>query len=330
MEPDEQASIDKLRAEIALLKRENDTLKLLNARAEEKLFAALDGNRLCLWEQHIPSGNLTIFNMKWGELLGFSREELAAHVDSWKQNLHPEDKEWVIKAFEDHVHGKSDYYQAVHRMIHKDGSVTWVSDRGRIVERTSDGAPLRMMGTHMDITKEKRYEQELSFLAHSDPLTNLSNRKAITQAFKAYQAQSTSGGALFFIDLDGFKGLNDKLGHRFGDLLLIHVANNLSAIAGDTAHCARIGGDEFMLMLPSNDTEQLSLLAQSMLDIYEQTFRLDGHEVSLGLSIGIYRFSQDDAFTTSFERADAAMYRVKKQGKHAYQFWHPTIKSMTA
>ena len=326
MEPDEQPSLTELRAELAELKRENAKLKLLNARAEEKLFAALDGNGLCLWEQHIPSGNLTIFNMKWGELLGFSREELAAHVDSWKQNLHPEDKEWVIKEFEDHVKGESDYYQAVHRMIHKDGSVTWVSDRGRIVERNSDGTPLRMMGTHMDITQEKRYEQELSILAHSDPLTNLSNRKALAHAFKEYQTQSSLGGALFFIDLDGFKGLNDKLGHKFGDLLLIHVANNLRSIAGEQAHCARIGGDEFIIMLPTTELQHLSQLAQKILHTYDDDFRLDGHDISLGLSIGVYCFAADDSFAIGFERADAAMYQVKKQGKHAYQFWQPSTK----
>lgn len=183
MVADSAAQIKQLQAEIAELKRENARLTALNNRAEEKLFAALDGNGLCLWEQHVPSGNLTLFNVKWGELLGFSREELRAHVDSWKSKLHPEDKEWVIKAFEDHVNGKADYYQVVHRMLHKDGSITWVSDRGRIVERLPDGTPLRMMGSHIDITQEKRYELDLARLAHSDPLTNLMNRQAITTAF---------------------------------------------------------------------------------------------------------------------------------------------------
>ncbi|WP_281212504.1 diguanylate cyclase domain-containing protein [Shewanella insulae] len=339
MEPDEQPSnqlanaessaensaepkadlIAELKAENAVLKRENAKLKLLNDRAEEKLFAALDGNRLCLWEQHLPSGNLTIFNMRWGELLGFSREELAAHVDSWKQNLHPEDKEWVIKAFEDHVEGKSDYYQAVHRMIHKNGSVTWVSDRGRIVERKPDGTPLRMMGTHMDITQEKRYEQELSELAHCDPLTNLSNRQAITQAFEQEYQHST--GSIFFIDLDGFKELNDKLGHKFGDHLLIHVADTLRGVIGTQAHIARLGGDEFLILHPSQDQTLLSERAQSLLDVYRQAIILEGTEVKLGLSIGIYSFAPSDDFVTACEFADAAMYRVKAQGKHDYQFW---------
>ena len=311
--------IKQLQAEIAQLKRENAQLTALNRRAEEKLFAALDGNGLCLWEQHIPSGNLTIFNMRWGELLGFSREELAAHIDSWKSKLHPEDKEWVIKAFEDHVSGKSDYYQAVHRMLHKDGSVTWVSDRGRIVERLADGTPLRMMGSHIDITQEKRYELDLAQLAHSDPLTNLMNRQAIAMAFDEC-SQPDMRGALFFIDLDGFKALNDRHGHKFGDHLLMHVAHTLVCHAGELAKIARLGGDEFVILLPSSETESLAKLAQSLLDVYRQGFVLEGCDVEIGLSIGIDIFSSGDSFTESCDRADAAMYRVKHQGKHGYCF----------
>ncbi|MCG9695663.1 sensor domain-containing diguanylate cyclase [Shewanella sp. Isolate11] len=330
MNSDEQALFAQIQQELAELKRENAKLKLLNKRAEEKLFAALDGNRLCLWEQHIPSGNLTIFNMRWGALLGYSREELAAHVDSWKQNLHPEDKDWVIKAFEDHVEGKSDYYEVVHRMLHKDGSITWVSDRGRIVERKADGSPLRMMGSHVDITQEKRYEAELSLLALSDPLTKLCNRQAISQAFFDYQASTQAGGALFFIDLDGFKQLNDKLGHQFGDQLLIDVANNLKTLAFDSAECARFGGDEFLILFPDNNHQQLSQIAQSMLDAYRHSFTLDGQTISLGLSIGIYCFTADDDFATCCEHADSAMYQVKNRGKHDYCFWQPQPESISA
>jgi len=312
--------IKQLQAEIAQLKRENAQLTALNRRAEEKLFAALDGNGLCLWEQHIPSGNLTIFNMRWGEMLGFSPEELAAHVDIWKSKLHPEDKVWVIKAFDDHVSGKSDYYQAVHRMLHKDGSVTWVSDRGRIVERFADGTPLRMMGSHIDITQEKRYELDLAMLAHSDPLTNLMNRQAIAKAFDEC-LQLEMRGALFFIDLDGFKALNDRHGHKFGDNLLVHVAHTLVSHSGEFAKIARLGGDEFVIILPSSDIESLGMLAQSLLDVYRQGFLLEGCDVEIGLSIGIDIFSYGDSFAKSCDRADAAMYRVKHQGKNGYRFY---------
>lgn len=118
-----------------------------------------------------------------GQNARLSAHELTATVETWKNNLHPEDYDLAVGAFEDHLAGKTDLYEVVHRMIHKDGSDSWVYDRGRIVEYGSDGEPLRMMGTHIDITKEKRYEQQLAKLASSDPLTGLLNRKAIEENF---------------------------------------------------------------------------------------------------------------------------------------------------
>ncbi|NMU52590.1 diguanylate cyclase, partial [Vibrio parahaemolyticus] len=106
--------------------------------------------------------------------------------------------------------GKTDLYEVVHRMIHKDGSDSWVYDRGRIVEYGSDGEPLRMMGTHIDITKEKRYEQQLAKLASSDPLTGLLNRKAIEENFNHQpQTEPSQQSALVFVDIDNFKAVND-------------------------------------------------------------------------------------------------------------------------
>ena len=118
-----QLELEQHKQTIKQLENENNRLTLLNKRVNEQLNATLDGTGLCLWEQHIPTGNLTIFNQQWGHLLGFTREELPAHISSWKNNLHPEDKDWVIQAFESHVAGNAEIYQAVHRMVHKDGTV---------------------------------------------------------------------------------------------------------------------------------------------------------------------------------------------------------------
>jgi len=323
-------TIAQLEEEIAHLKSENLKLRTQKNSAEEKLSAALDGTGLCLWQQYIPTGELTIFNREWGDLLGFTEQELAANIDSWKGNLHPEDRDWVIAAFDDHVQGKSDSYQAVHRMIHKDGSVSWVSDRGRIIEYGPEGEPLRIMGTHIDITQEKRYELSLAQLAHGDPLTHLLNRKALEKAFCENQlTEDAVGGAMFFIDLDGFKAINDRYGHRFGDLLLIHVADSLRSIVDGDAKLARLGGDEFVILHPSCDVERLAHLAQSLLDRYHLPIKLDGKLVSIGLSIGISLFKDDDEFITVCEYADKAMYAVKRQGKHNYGFWQEPLIRMS-
>jgi diguanylate cyclase (GGDEF)-like protein/PAS domain S-box-containing protein len=328
-----QLELEQHKQKIKRLEYENNRLTLLNKRVNEQLNATLDGTGLCLWEQHIPSGNLTIFNQQWGHLLGFTREELPAHISSWKNNLHPEDKDWVIQAFESHVAGNAEIYQAVHRMVHKDGTVAWVSDRGRIIEYGINGEPLRIMGTHIDVTQEKRYEQDLAKLAHRDPLTNLLNRNALIAAFEQGKStHSTHHGALCFIDLDGFKIINDHLGHRYGDSLLIHIANDIAQICDQLFstvdstqnplhHVARFGGDEFVILVHCNDVERLTALAKILLSHYQHPIELEGESIKVGLSIGISLFDELDEFTNVCEQADKAMYSIKKHGKHNFLFW---------
>ncbi|AQS39019.1 diguanylate cyclase with PAS/PAC sensor [Shewanella psychrophila] len=314
-------TIKQLQEQIKALQEENIELTRQKLSVEEKLTAALDGTGLCLWQQHIPSGKLTIFNREWGHLLGYTEQELSAHVDSWKGKLHPEDRDWVIAAFEDHVSGKAESYQAVHRMLHKNGGVSWVSDRGRIVEY-DEGRPVRMMGTHIDITQEKCYELDLARLAHCDPLTHLLNRKALEQAFYTQQqCQPSMGGALFFIDLDSFKQVNDKHGHRFGDQVLMDVAQTLKNKAGDVAKLARFGGDEFVILHSAVNKDLLVKLAKSILEHYHRPVHIGSCEIKLGLSIGISLFDCSDQFIATCEHADRAMYQVKQRGKHDYAFW---------
>jgi diguanylate cyclase (GGDEF)-like protein/PAS domain S-box-containing protein len=331
----ESKKVKLLQDKIQQLIEENAELKRQKHLSDEKLNAVLDGTGLCLWEQDIPSGNLTIYNQEWGELLGFSIEELPAHISSWKRNLHPEDRDWVITAFEDHVAGKATMYQAVHRMVHKDGSISWVSDRGRIISHAPDGKPLRIMGTHTDITQEKRYEQSLAKLAHYDPLTNLLNRAAIEKAYKKRLSDSNAQTSVCFIDLDGLKATNDKYGHHLGDLLLVNVARALelhsqlfAASFGTTPpeiKLSRLGGDEFLILMPSHDKALLSQFCQHLIEHYQDPITIDGRKISLGLSIGIYPCQAEDNFATACEMADTAMYFVKKRGKNNIAFWQQSL-----
>jgi len=303
---------------IARLEQENAELSKKNRRLEEKLNAALDGTGLCLWEQHIPTGKLTIFNMEWGKMLGYQPHELEATIEVWKSKLHPEDFHLAVGAFEDHLEGKADAYQVVHRMLHKDGSHSWVSDRGRIVEYDESGRPLRMMGTHIDITNEKRYELELSRLATEDPLTGLLNRQALQNEFQNYsQSNPNTKAALIFIDLDDFKTVNDQLGHKAGDFVLIEVSMWLKRFAPPLATIARLGGDEFVIFCPEQDEISLNLFADQLLSQSYPPIQLENGHAQVGFSIGICHFvTQQKNFEDLYVESDKAMYQVKNSGKN--------------
>jgi diguanylate cyclase (GGDEF)-like protein/PAS domain S-box-containing protein len=301
------------------LQQENERLKRIADDAREKLDAAMDGTGLCIWQNHIPTGKLVIFNRRWGAMLGYQPKEMEAHFDVWRAHLHPEDRERVLQAFFDHLNGKTPFYQALHRMLAKDGKVTWVLDRGRVVERDQAGNPLRVMGSHMDVTHEKEYEQQLALLAHRDPLTHLLNRAALQRQFPG------SHQTLCFIDLDDFKQVNDSLGHRAGDELLVELARRLRSICPEEALLGRLGGDEFILLLSWSSRDARTLqLAQACQQAISAPVPLANGEASIGLSMGIAQIRPQDDFSTALARADKAMYQVKHGGKRGFHIAHPS------
>jgi len=140
-----------------------ETLRL----SEQRLELALKGADLALWDWNIPTGEL-FFNERWPELLGFSPTEIDPHIDSWKELIHPEDANRVFDAVEAHFSGRTRLYEAEYRLKAKTGEWRWVLDRGMVFERDPDGKPLRAAGTHLDITRNRRLEEE------RDRLFNLS------------------------------------------------------------------------------------------------------------------------------------------------------------
>ncbi len=305
--------------ELLRLQAENERLKRIAADAREKLEAAMDGTGLCVWQLHVPSGKLVIFNRRWGSMLGFQPKEIEASFEVWKAHLHPEDREEVLNNFFDHLHGRSEFYEVQHRMVAKNGSVTWVQDRGRVVEWDEQGRPLRVMGTHVDITQEKEYELALSRLAHKDPLTGLLNRSGLIERFKALKTEGAL--TLCFIDLDDFKQVNDTLGHRAGDRLLIQLTERLRFLCPPDVVLGRLGGDEFVLLLPwALQNSQTQPLAQACIDCLDTPFELDNGEAFVGMSMGVEGVREQDDFADVMARGDAAMYQVKRAGKRGMAF----------
>lgn len=312
-------SEEALRLQILTLKKHNARLKRIAHDARNKLSAALDGTGLCLWQLDIPSGKLVIFNRRWGAMLGFQPKETDANFESWKESLHPDDAAEVLKAFNDHLAGKAPYYEALHRMIAKNGSITWVLDRGRVSEWDEQGRPLKVTGTHIDMTKEKQYEEQLALLALHDPLTLLTNRHALQNHFRELKAQGPL--CVAFIDLDNFKHVNDTLGHRSGDEVLIHLSQRFIDVCPPEVIIGRPGGDEFVLLIPfSRDNPQVSQLAHACLDAVLTPFDMANGHAMIGASIGVAQVLKKDDFDSALARADEAMYRIKKNGKRGVAF----------
>jgi len=177
-----------------------------------------------------------------------------------------------------------------------------------------------------DITSRKQTEQRLAYLAHYDDLTGLPNRALFYERVSRaiYHAQQHSGlVAVMFLDLDRFKYVNDTWGHVVGDLLLKEVAYRLTDCLHKTNTVARLGGDDFAIVLEKvKNTKQISDIAQRLLDAMLSPFYLEGHETFVTVSIGVSVYPNDgEDVDTLLKNADAAMYRAKERGRNNYQFF---------
>ena len=208
-------------------------------------------------------------------------------------------------------------------MRHKDGHWVWVQDRGMVASRTPDGKPLMMYGTHQDISQHKQQEEIYKHGAHHDPLTDLPNRvllgDRLTQALQLAVREHTRL-AVMYMDLDGFKRVNDEHGHEAGDVVLQTLARRIQRCIRASDTLARIGGDEFVVLLQDVHDEQAALqLAEKFNAEVRRPIPLpDGGEGYVSLSIGIAVYPQHGTSADELsERADQAMYQVKKGGKNA-------------
>ncbi|MGG2399433.1 putative bifunctional diguanylate cyclase/phosphodiesterase [Pseudomonas sp. SH1-B] len=177
-----------------------------------------------------------------------------------------------------------------------------------------------------DITALKRSQRELDYLAHHDPLSNLPNRLLFTERV-AYALERSKTeelrGAVLLIDLDHFKHINESLGHNVGDLLLKGVGERLQESLPGGNTLARLGGDEFGLLSEScHEATQAAELAQRLLRCLEAPFRLDGHELYIGASIGISLFPEEaDSVEQILRNADSALFKAKSSGREGYAFY---------
>ena len=140
---------EELQAAYDKLLQENERLKRVADDAREKLDAAMDGTGLCIWQNHLPTGKLIIFNRRWGAMLGYSAAETAAL--EWRRLLHPEDRDEALRRLEACLHGATEVYAAEFRLLGKDGRYHWIQARGGVCERDAAGNPQRFVGTHRDI-----------------------------------------------------------------------------------------------------------------------------------------------------------------------------------
>ena len=300
---------------------------------------AIEGSGDGVWDWDITT-NAAAYSTRWKSMLGYSDDEIVANNDEWVQRIHPDDRQSIAAAMQDYLDGKTAIYVVEYRLRCKDGSYKWILGRGMIVSRAGDGQPLRMIGTHTDISARKEMEEQIRQMAFYDPLTHLPNRRLLVERLTQVMAASKRSGryaAAMFLDLDNFKPLNDVHGHSVGDLLLAEVARRLLHCVREADSVARFGGDEFVVVLGELTSDRAGSAAQarSVADkvraVVAQPYHLairhaDGSEgvvehrctASVGVMLFVnHQYTQDEVL----KWADAAMYRAKQSGRDRVELY---------
>ena len=291
---------------------------------------ALDSTGDGVWDWDIPTG-VEIFSKRFMEMYGFGDGELASRTDEFDARTHPEDLDQLLRNRQAHLDGLTPTYVSEHRIQCKDGSWKWTLSRGMVISRDAEGKPIRMIGTHTDITSRKHSETLIWQQANFDALTGLPNRRMLrdrlVQDLKKCRREG-SQLAILFIDLDHFKEVNDTLGHENGDLLLVEAASRIRACVRDTDTVARMGGDEFTVVLPElNGTASLQRIVQAILDAMETVFDLASERVFVSASIGITMYPADATeIENLFKNADQALYVAKDAGRNRFSFFTPALQ----
>lgn len=267
-------------------------------------------------------GNIEYVNPRFVEMTGYRPDEvLGQNPRLWQSGLTPlktYQRMWAT------IKGGEVWHGEVLNKA-KDGHLFWESARISPIKNEA-GQITHFVAVKEDITERKAHEEAIWRQAHYDGLTGLPNRDLFaTRLEQALNQADLSAGevGLLYIDLDGFKQVNDTLGHAVGDELLRQVARRLLGCVRDSDTVARLGGDEFAMVLARvHGSEGAQVVAQKVLQVLGEPFQLQEQEAGLSASVGIVRYPPDGATPDELlRRADEAMYRAKASGRNAFRFY---------
>lgn len=292
-------------------------------RSEERYRLVAEASNGGIWELDLERDRRH-YSPRWFELLGYSQEDPITS-EMLQQVIHPDDVPIIHQKAAALRAGDNEVFECEYRLRCKDGEYRWFLGRGKALFN-EQGRAYRMVGSNIEVHQLKMYQQRMRHLAYYDALSDLPNRLYLLEEMDALVSGENANAALFFVDTDNFKFINDTLGHKFGDRLLIEASCRLTALIGNAGMLFRLGGDEFVILLKGAEEEQATVLADKLLQGFREPFRIDGSDLFVSVSIGISFYPRDGVTPEEIlKNADVAMYAAKEAGKGKFAIFDPVF-----
>jgi diguanylate cyclase (GGDEF)-like protein/PAS domain S-box-containing protein len=288
--------------------------------SEKRLRMAFEASNMGAWSYEFKNDKL-YWSPDIFRFLGMAPFEPT--TEFLLQSIHPDDRARVVAARERAINERYPY--VVEYRVQKDHEMRWLESRAE-VQYDADGRPLNMIGTIQDITERKEQEKQLQHIAHYDALTGVPNRVLLADRLLQALARAKREHGLMavcYLDLDGFKPVNDNFGHEAGDRVLVEITRRIKETIREDDTVARLGGDEFAVLLVGMQVpEECAGSLNRLLEVIHLPIEIQGQSVRISASIGVALYPEDDHDSdTLLRHADQAMYVAKQSGKNRYHLF---------
>jgi diguanylate cyclase (GGDEF)-like protein/PAS domain S-box-containing protein len=269
----------------------------------------LEATNAGTWIWNLTTGE-QIINERWAELLGYTMKELSPITsNTWKDNTNPQDFLKAQSEINDVFDKKAESYNVEFRMKHKDGHWVWINSIGKVTVWSGDGKPLIASGIHLDITERKRAEEKILYIGYHDQLTGLYNRRFYEEELKRLDVPRSLPLTLVIGDINGLKLINDSFGHNKGDEIIRKAAEMLRKGFRESDIVARIGGDEFGILLPNTNAEAADQIIKRVKELVATVVVAP---LDLSISFGFEtKIKQEEDIELVEKSAEDHMYRHK-------------------
>jgi diguanylate cyclase (GGDEF)-like protein/PAS domain S-box-containing protein len=280
-------------------------------KIKERLELAVEGGNIGIWDWNIKTGE-AYFSKNWFKMIGYQEGELNYNVESWEKLIHPDDKNKVNREINKFLNGEIKSYISEHRIKTKAGNYKWIKDIGKVSRIDKNGKPVRAVGIHLDIDKEKKSRRQVEYLSYQDSLTGLYNYRYLMEEIDRISNSRKYPISIVIADLDKLKFINDNFGHKMGDQYIKKAADILKNTFRQEDVVSRIGGDEFAAILPDASINE----AQNIIGRVKKQFKIireNNKEFKFfNISLGVSTIENSSmSFEQGYKKADKKMYEQK-------------------